>query len=117
MNIDVLNIKHNTDLSNYDLVLYCGRRSYTHPNVQIHNMKLGNPFTVAQYGKGNALNQFKLWLDTDNSIGYRTKVIRIAQRIKELEKEHNKTYHVALLCWCKPAPCHADVIKQLMCGI
>jgi len=73
--------------------VYCGR-----PGKGITNAPFGNPFTVNEYGRGNALVKFNRWFCSPESEEYRNK-------IKEIIKPNS-----ILGCFCKPNPCHCDTI-------
>lgn len=80
----VHNKRHNTAPSG---AVYIGRPS-----------PYGNPFTVEQYGRGNAIRLFEEKLLADPAA--------IAAVKKELRGKD-------LVCWCKPAPCHGDILLKI----
>lgn len=61
--------------------------------------KWGNPFTVAEYGRGKALELYKNWI--------KSKLPLSPSDVKELKGKD-------LVCWCKPRPCHADVLLEII---
>lgn len=67
--------------------VYIGRPSY-----------YGNPFTVEQYGRDRAIAMFEERLLTSPKA--------IATVKKELRGKD-------LVCWCKPAPCHGDILLKI----
>lgn len=76
--------------------LYVGR---PHP--------LGNPFTVQQYGRDEAIERYKAWLKSQ--IFAREGAAYVA--LLDLCKRHRQGEFIKLGCSCKPADCHADTIK------
>ena len=66
---------------------------------------LGNPFTVMDYGHGNAIAVFRKWLW--KQMQSETEQLIELKRLAELHKEG---HDLTLVCWCKPKPCHGDVI-------
>ncbi len=57
--------------------------------------KWGNPFTVAEYGRGAALEKYRAWITTQPAL---------------LEQARLELAGKVLGCWCKPAACHGDVL-------
>ena len=68
---------------------------------------LGNPFTVQDYGHGHAIAVFRKWLwkQMQSNTEQRRELVRLAEK-------HKAGHDLTLVCWCKPKPCHADVIKK-----
>lgn len=61
--------------------------------------KFGNPFPVAEYGPAGAVEQYRLWLQTQPDL--------VDAARAELRGRN-------LACWCPPGrPCHADVLLPL----
>ncbi len=58
--------------------------------------KWGNPFTVEEHGRENAIVKYRHWLYASGLI----------KDIGELKGK-------VLGCWCKPKPCHGDVLAEL----
>lgn len=58
----------------------------------------GNPFTVAQLGRVEALNQYNMWIRTTDKLKL--------EDFKELKGKD-------LACWCAPKACHADIILRI----
>lgn len=60
--------------------------------------KWGNPFTVKEYGRGKALDEYEMW-------------IRVTDKptLKDIMELRGKD----LLCWCAPEPCHADILLRI----
>ncbi len=64
--------------------------------------KWGNPFTVAEYGRGACIELYREWLYkqiVDGAI--------IEDEILELDGK-------VLGCWCHPKPCHGDVLIEVI---
>jgi hypothetical protein len=59
--------------------------------------KWGNPFTVKEYGRDEALRQ------------YREYILATPQLFNSLSKLGGKI----LACWCHPEPCHGDILVDL----
>lgn len=76
--------------------LYVGR-----PHV------LGNPFTVKQYGREEAIERYKAWLKAEIRSGEGAACLALT----ELCKRHRQGEFIKLGCSCKPTDCHADTIK------
>ena len=74
---------------------------------------LGNPFTSikdkttkAEFISDNPIEDFQKYLEE-----------KIAQKDKKICDELNRIYkmeEVNLICFCKPKPCHGDVIKEII---
>jgi hypothetical protein len=74
---------------------------------------LGNPFTSikdratkAEFISDNPIEDFQKYLED-----------KIAQKDKKICDELNRIYkmeEVNLVCFCKPKPCHGDIIKEII---
>lgn len=102
--IVVVNVRDNIN-PNYKYI-YCGRGSY--PNML--NGNLGNPFTVEQYGRGNAIFKYIDWLygNSIEAIQYKERLLNLIET--EIKPIYGKQT-IALACWCKPNNCHCDFLK------
>lgn len=91
-----------------DATLYCGRMGSWHkvPNWQT-NMRLGNPFTVKEFGLGGCIARFERYLDENPDGGAMTRIKFMALRIVK----QNYT-NIQLSCWCSPKACHCNVIRR-----
>lgn len=72
----------------------------------------GNPFIVGTHGaRGECIELFRDWLTTGNDHGARDATPErrqwILDHIHELEDKR-------LGCFCKPQPCHGDVLLELL---
>jgi len=90
----------------------CGR--YTTRKLQLHgcrDAKLGNPHPVGKrcprcgiiHARGEAIEACKV--DPEWRYRLRSFLRREAKRLRYHQ-------HVDLWCWCAPAACHCDLIKQ-----
>lgn len=69
---------------------------------------LGNPFPITPYcNRRESLLKYRVYLKTQ--IVNRTAVYKELRRIQILE-EKNPDKLIRLLCFCKPLPCHGDII-------
>ncbi len=59
--------------------------------------KWGNPFSVKKYGRKECLRQ------------YEHHIINNPKLLKDLHELKDKT----LGCYCKPLPCHGDILARL----
>jgi hypothetical protein len=69
---------------------------------------LGNPFAISsKLSRAECLQRYQIWLRFHWKQGGRVKdeLLRLAQLYKARGE-------LTLVCWCKPLPCHADVIKD-----
>lgn len=81
---------------------------------------LGNPYTSKQLSDTKAKFQAK---DRDDSIQkYREHLYteielrndEIWKGIREILNKLDKNGYVNLVCFCKPKPCHGDIIKEII---
>lgn len=80
---------------------------------------LGNPFT---HMKGNtkaehtvasreeAIKRYEDWLH-EKIASENEAILSELRRLYELARKNGE---LTLVCWCKPAPCHGDVIKSVL---
>jgi hypothetical protein len=88
-------------------VVHCKRERY---DVYIGRpSKWGNPFTHREDG---TLAEFKVDTVEEAVEGYRTWVQGHPELMAALPELKGKT----LGCWCKPGPCHGDVLAELADG-
>jgi hypothetical protein len=75
---------------------------------------LGNPFPMKDKNdmieRVGVIAEYRNWL-WKKIKGKDAKVIKALKELIELEREHGKVY---LMCWCKPLPCHADVLVNAL---
>lgn len=60
----------------------------------------GNPFHVQDFGRGDALKMYRLWIMEPAQDELRARMRQVL-RGKDL------------ICWCAPNACHADVILEI----
>ncbi|CAF1159683.1 unnamed protein product [Adineta ricciae] len=60
--------------------------------------KWHNPFSVKQYGRDGALEKFRKHIESNEN--------NLLNDLHELEGKR-------LGCWCKPKPCHGDILCEL----
>lgn len=69
---------------------------------------LGNPFPISKdCNRIESLAKYRVYLK--NQIVNRTAVYKELRRIQILE-EKNPDKLIRLLCFCKPLPCHGDIL-------
>ena len=59
--------------------------------------KWSNPFSVKQYGRDEAIALYRNYILSTSELFY--SLVELTGKI--------------LLCWCKPEPCHGDVLIEL----
>ena len=71
--------------------------------------KWNNPFTVKKYGEIDSLKHYKTWVTTGQNpiTNKRRKEGPLLKDIHELQGK-------ILGCWCKPGPCHGDVLLECL---
>lgn len=75
-------------------VVYIGRDSYGWKNTG-----WGNPFKLQRdEPRGATLERYRAWLLNNPEL---------LARLPELKNKK-------LACWCKPAPCHGDILAELV---
>jgi len=85
--VTVVNIRHEP----YDV--YIGRAGHGHDG------RWGNPFRlIPGQDRGATIDRYRVWLWQQIQLGRIT--------VEELAQLHGKT----LGCFCKPEPCHGDVL-------
>lgn len=68
---------------------------------------LGNPFKIGRDGaREDALVRYRRWLW--EQIALKNEVYFELRRIADLAAHGD----IALLCWCAPKPCHAEIVKR-----
>lgn len=102
--VEVVNLKRVQLPSRTDeaVVVYVGRRM---PGR--NGSPLANPFKL-QTGqtRGHCLQQYRTWLTAQ--LARDTPAKRELFRLAEIARKES----LLLACWCAPALCHADVIKE-----
>jgi hypothetical protein len=60
--------------------------------------KWHNPYSVKQYGRDGALNRYRTYIESNSN--------NLMDDLHELGGKR-------LGCWCKPSPCHGDILREL----
>lgn len=84
---------------------------------------LGNPYTVEQYGREQAIRLYRKWLHRQWTEYQRTG--NTTPTVKSLLRmlDYAKTLDLVLVCYCKSesrgetTPCHGDVIREVVTAI
>lgn len=76
---------------------------------------LGNPFQIGPDGtRAEVIEKYRSWIESE----VRTQPDGpVARELDRLRARHERGETVTLVCWCAPAPCHGDVIRDLISGI
>jgi hypothetical protein len=71
---------------------------------------LGNPYTVEEHGRDECIARYNTYLceaiEQDNP--------KICAALNQIAQHVLDGYHVRLVCWCAPSPCHGNVIKRIV---
>lgn len=105
--LKVVHIKDSLKTPGYKS-LYIGR-GQTRDN-RMENAYLGNPFKLnPNETRGSTLQKFKQWAwkEYNTNKTYKDKLDTIAERIINGE-------NIELVCFCKPNPCHGDILKDFI---
>lgn len=98
----VENLHHPLDENTY--YIYCGRGNYD----GMFNARLGNPYTVEEYGREKAIYKFIDMVHWNQE--YQQRVEALIDHIRPIYGKQP----IALACWCKPMHCHCEYIKHLI---
>ena len=84
------------------------RKTYLGEGVYIGRPSLlGNPFRIGEHGtRAEVISLYRAWLW--RQIQLRSEVYEELKRLAARAKNGD----LVLICWCKPANCHGDVIKS-----
>jgi alkylated DNA repair dioxygenase AlkB len=83
------------------------KRTYRGSGVYIGRPSLlGNPYSVREYGRQEAISLYRRWLW--DRILEQGVVYAELKRLAELAKRGDLT----LICWCAPEPCHGEVVRK-----
>ena len=72
---------------------------------------LGNPYTVAEHGRAEAIWRYAML--TSQRVRPTAMPTEYEKYRKMIAALHGKT----LLCWCSPKPCHGNVLQIIVDGI
>ena len=90
--------------------VYVGRRTSFKPAYGEDFSVLGNPFTLPRYTRDEAVDAYRARLDTLLHTATQAEweaMLRLTERVMAGEK-------LALACWCSPARCHAECIRDVL---
>lgn len=65
---------------------------------RLNQSKWYNPYSVKQYGRDGAIERYRTYLESNE---------------KKLLDDLHELAGKRLGCWCKPARCHGDVLREL----
>lgn len=103
----MINVINGTVLGfNHPDEIYIGR-SY---KKTMKESPLHNPFSVKEYGRDKALELYTYYLFNE----YRKQSGPVYEELLRLSKLYKEKQTLTLVCWCKPKPCHGDVIKKVL---
>ncbi len=80
-----------------DCDIYIGR-ACNMGGWRLNQSKWHNPYSVKQYGRDGALDQYKIYIESNQN--------NLLNDLHELAGKR-------LGCWCKPARCHGDILREL----
>jgi hypothetical protein len=80
-----------------DYTIYIGREN---KKLNLKASKWNNPYSVKEYGRENALRLFREYVTNGSG--------------KHLLNELHELKGQTLGCYCKPLPCHGDILKELV---
>ena len=87
--------------------IYVGRRTSYRPEFGEDFSALGNPYGMRTYTRDEAVDLYVPWL---------ARAPRPARSALDTLRERARTESLALLCYCAPQRCHADVIRETLCA-
>ncbi len=80
---------------NYDIYI---AGTLDHPKTEFIRSKWANPYSVKRYGRDKALELYE-------------------EHIRKTPELYNNLFELKdniLGCWCKPEPCHGDILIELI---
>lgn len=80
-----------------DCDIYIGR-SCNMGGWSLSESKWHNPYSVKEYGRQEALNRYRKYIEMNTN--------NLLDDLHELAGKR-------LGCWCKPKPCHGDILREL----
>jgi len=101
---EIVNFRHYRSIDRLnqafgDRWLYIGRQNRA---AALSQSPLANPFKVHDYGRGQTIPLYRRWLWARIQRGDLA-VLTALRAVNEAS---------VLVCWCKPGPCHGDVVKS-----
>lgn len=81
----------------------------TNTHYGLERSALANPFKVNELGREDAIANYRVWLwkkilNEDDAV---MEALRVISNLNE-----NSERETALVCWCHPEPCHAEIILR-----
>jgi len=74
---------------------------------------LGNPYPVSKSRTHEqAVGEYRQWLRRQWQVGG-----RVREALLALAREYKRTGELTLVCWCKPYPCHGDVLAEAVMAL
>lgn len=98
--LEVVNKYHGHSLLIEEGNFYIGRGS-----------PVGNPYTVEEYGRSQAIDLYKLWLN-DQIAMKNSSVLDYLDRIATASVD--RPDGARLVCFCSPRACHGEIIKHVI---
>ena len=92
-------------------LVYVGRKTTYKPEYGLDFSVLGNPFTTRQHSREQAIALYRQHIGPRDRYGTAEggALDNLRERLKYGEQ-------LALVCWCHPKSCHADVLKERLDG-
>ena len=87
----------NLNISSETEYVYIGRAD---SELGLQGSALGNPYTVEQFGRDQAIKMYRRWLWEQ----IEAEDEGVLAALRELDADS------VLACWCKPEACHGDVV-------
>lgn len=97
MTTNVVRIRRKNGTIIQDCDVYIGRACYQ-GGWNLPSSPFANPFSTSKYGRDEAIKMYEKYIRNNPNL------------LKQLHTLKNKT----LGCWCKPEPCHGDVLVKLI---
>lgn len=96
METQVVRIQRKAGKVVQDCDIYIGRACFR-GGWELEQSKWHNPFSVGKYGLSRAISKYEAY-------------VRASGLIADIEELRGQT----LGCWCKPGPCHGDVLVKML---
>lgn len=93
----VVRLKRKGGIIVQDCDVYIGRQCNM-GGWSLATSKWANPYSVKEYGRELALYKYEQYIRSNTTL------------MSQLEELRGKT----LGCWCKPDPCHGDILIKLL---
>lgn len=91
-------------------LVYVGRAASCPRGLGLHvHAELGNPFRTPPLAREEAILRYGAWLSEQQAPGG-----PVHRALTALHARRQAGERLALVCWCAPLPCHAEVIRQAL---